>query len=302
MTATFTPGLPPAGAQGAYFGRDAQGNIYLLRWHETNGWEALGWTGAGKAAMPALRHPAGQDQGLIVGHADIATTLSTAPGPAPVALRDALTSLYNHTDDPRMIEEIRKVVERFVFAHVEAGGGGVVKPLEWRKYRSGDQEAVTPFGVVYTAYTTGYWRTNKNPKFVASGKDISSAMAGANADWAATVRSLIEEAPSPAPVSAPANGEVVALSNWLREFAKTQSSSIDRGLLNSVATSLSNPASSREVEPVAWHCIGSGEGWWEDKIIRHRLSAEEYASRAEFWTVRPLVYGEPAPGHGEADQ
>lgn len=46
---------------------------------------------------------------------------------------------------------------------------------------------------------------------------------------------------TPEPVSAPA-GEVVELSRWLREFAKTQSSSIDRGLLNSAASALSNPA------------------------------------------------------------
>ncbi|SEM69872.1 hypothetical protein SAMN04515666_11953 [Bosea lupini] len=78
MSAPFTPGLPPAGASSAFIGRDAHGNVYLLRWHETNGWEALGWVGAGKAAMPALRHPAGQDQGLIVGHA-------RAPGVAMAA-------------------------------------------------------------------------------------------------------------------------------------------------------------------------------------------------------------------------
>jgi hypothetical protein len=72
LPATFTPGLPPAGAVGAYFGRDAQGNLFLLRWHEANGWEALGWFGSGKAAMPALRHPAGDDQGLIAGHIEIA--------------------------------------------------------------------------------------------------------------------------------------------------------------------------------------------------------------------------------------
>ncbi|MBA4219962.1 MAG: hypothetical protein C0458_04455 [Methylobacterium sp.] len=70
--ATLAPGLPPAGATSAFIGRDAQGSLYLLRWHDTNGWEALGWVGAGKAAMPALRHPAGEDQGLIVGHIEIA--------------------------------------------------------------------------------------------------------------------------------------------------------------------------------------------------------------------------------------
>ena len=80
--APFAPGLPPAGSSSAFIGRDAHGNVYLLRWHETNGWEALGWVGAGRAAMPALRHPAGQDQGLIVGHVEIAH-----PTPARAAER-----------------------------------------------------------------------------------------------------------------------------------------------------------------------------------------------------------------------
>lgn len=79
LPATFTPGLPPDGATSAFIGQDAQGSLYLLRWHETNGWEALGWIGAGKAAMPALRHPAGDQQGLIVGH-------SAAASPSPEAL------------------------------------------------------------------------------------------------------------------------------------------------------------------------------------------------------------------------
>lgn len=82
MNAPFTPGLPPAGATSAFIGRDAQGSLYLLRWHETNGWEALGWVGAGKAAMPALRHPAGEDQGLIVGHIEIA---GSGAGEGPLA-------------------------------------------------------------------------------------------------------------------------------------------------------------------------------------------------------------------------
>lgn len=78
LHAPFTPGLPPAGPSSAFIGRDAHGNLYLLRWHETNGWEALGWVGAGKAAMPALRHPAGQDQGLIVGHVELGIVVDAA--------------------------------------------------------------------------------------------------------------------------------------------------------------------------------------------------------------------------------
>ncbi len=88
--ATFTPGLPPAAAEGAFIGQDAQGSLYLLRWHDTNGWEALGWVGAGKAAMPALRHPAGEDQGLIVGHVRVpgisATIEASQIGPGHVCL------------------------------------------------------------------------------------------------------------------------------------------------------------------------------------------------------------------------
>lgn len=79
MSATFTPGLPPAGSATTFIGRDAQDRSYLLRWHEANGWEALGWFGAGKAAMPALRHPAGDDQGLIVGHIEIGAALASEP-------------------------------------------------------------------------------------------------------------------------------------------------------------------------------------------------------------------------------
>ena len=86
MTAPFTPGLPPAGAAGAFIGRDAQGNLWLLRWHDVaQGWEALGWVGAGRAAMPALRQPAGEDQGLITGHVEIAGSGASVRWPAPGA-------------------------------------------------------------------------------------------------------------------------------------------------------------------------------------------------------------------------
>lgn len=46
---------------------------------------------------------------------------------------------------------------------------------------------------------------------------------------------------------------------------------------------------------VAWHCVGSGDGWSEDKIIRHRETAEKYAERPEQWNVRALIYAHPAP-------
>lgn len=51
-------------------------------------------------------------------------------------------------------------------------------------------------------------------------------------------------------------------------------------------------------EAVAWHCVGAGENWSEDKIIRHRGSAEEYAKLPDQWSVKPLFYAalaKPAP-------
>lgn len=48
-------------------------------------------------------------------------------------------------------------------------------------------------------------------------------------------------------------------------------------------------------EPVAWHCVGSGDGWIEDKIIRDAAGAADYAKRPHQWNVRPLVYASPPP-------
>ncbi|QOD65838.1 hypothetical protein HGK82_22365 [Ochrobactrum sp. MT180101] len=71
-----------------------------------------------------------------------------------------------------------------------------VKPLEWRKYRNGDAEAVTPFGEIYTAYLNGYWRITRNGKagkFIKAtgGDDVDAAKAGAQADFDANVLRLV---------------------------------------------------------------------------------------------------------------
>lgn len=42
LPASFTPGLPPAGAKGAYIGRDRRGGYWLLRWNRLGHWEAPG--------------------------------------------------------------------------------------------------------------------------------------------------------------------------------------------------------------------------------------------------------------------
>lgn len=90
MSAPFTPGLPPAGATGAFFGQDAQGHTYLLRFHEANGWEALGWVGAGRAAMPTLKQLTGDDQGLIIGHASAHHATPPATPVEPTASVEAV--------------------------------------------------------------------------------------------------------------------------------------------------------------------------------------------------------------------
>ncbi len=72
-----------------------------------------------------------------------------------------------------------------------------VKKLEWRKYRNGDAEAVTPFGEIYTAYVNGYWRITRNGKagkFIKAtgGDDVDAAKAGAQADYEARILSALE--------------------------------------------------------------------------------------------------------------
>lgn len=48
-----------------------------------------------------------------------------------------------------------------------------------------------------------------------------------------------------------------------------------------------------EIKPAAWHCVGAGDGWAEDKIVRDPETADNYASRPHQWSVRPL-YGPEA--------
>lgn len=74
---------------------------------------------------------------------------------------------------------------------------GAVKKLEWRKYRNGDAEAVTPFVEIYTAYVNGYWRITRNGKagkFIKAtgGDDVEAAKAAAQADYSARILSAIE--------------------------------------------------------------------------------------------------------------
>lgn len=68
LSTDLAKGLPPAGAAGDFIGRDGAGNLYLLRWQERDGWQALGWEGAGEAARPNYRRIAGTDLGLITAH------------------------------------------------------------------------------------------------------------------------------------------------------------------------------------------------------------------------------------------
>lgn len=76
-----------------------------------------------------------------------------------------------------------------------------VKPLEWKYYRDGDADAVTPFGDVYTAYASGYWRLTergKAGKIIRAGFDGASARAAVQADYEARIRSVIYTSPVPA--------------------------------------------------------------------------------------------------------
>lgn len=68
LSTDLAKGLPPAGSTGDFIGRDGAGNLYLLRWQDRDGWQALGWEGAGEAARPTVRRIAGTDLGLITAH------------------------------------------------------------------------------------------------------------------------------------------------------------------------------------------------------------------------------------------
>lgn len=92
-----------------------------------------------------------------------------------------------------------------------------VKKLEWRKYRNGDAETVTPFGEIYTAYVNGYWRITRNGKagkFIKAtgGDDVEAAKASAQADYSTRILSALEP-------SAPDIGKPITAPSAAREMA-----------------------------------------------------------------------------------
>lgn len=73
-------------------------------------------------------------------------------------------------------------------AFLERGtSASTVKDLKWKAYRNGDAEAIGPFGVIYTAYANGHWRTNLSPKFKKGGDDLTEAKRAAQNDCAAVI-------------------------------------------------------------------------------------------------------------------
>ncbi|KRE00093.1 hypothetical protein ASE63_08305 [Bosea sp. Root381] len=67
----LTPGLPDAGASGQYLGRDANGAVYILRWHEREQcWGALGFASDCVRPWAHLILLRGRRAGFIVGHAE----------------------------------------------------------------------------------------------------------------------------------------------------------------------------------------------------------------------------------------
>lgn len=65
-------------------------------------------------------------------------------------LRDALTGLYNHTDDPRLIEEIRKVVEKVAGASALVPEAGLHGPFAHL--------------VIALGLNEEHWRTSDSPE------------------------------------------------------------------------------------------------------------------------------------------
>lgn len=68
----LSPGLPDAGAQGQWLGRDAQGAVYTLRWlPKQQCWGALGWSASDRRQpwphLVLLREESAQ---FIVGHVE----------------------------------------------------------------------------------------------------------------------------------------------------------------------------------------------------------------------------------------
>lgn len=78
LSTDLAKGLPPAGAIGDFIGLDGAGNLYLLRWNNGDGWQALGWEGAGQAAQPRYCRLAGTELGLITAHRAIGKAICRA--------------------------------------------------------------------------------------------------------------------------------------------------------------------------------------------------------------------------------
>lgn len=68
---TLTPGLPDAGSTGQYLGRDANGALYILRWHEREQcFGALGFASDSVRPWAHLILLRGNRAGFILGHAE----------------------------------------------------------------------------------------------------------------------------------------------------------------------------------------------------------------------------------------
>jgi hypothetical protein len=110
MSATFTPGLPPAGAEGAYIGQDRRGGTWLLRWNRLGHWEALGWEPTFGEPMPTLTQLSGEQQGLIVGHIEI-TESGTGESPAgtegAAVLKGGTRPADRHPEGVRALGDVR---------------------------------------------------------------------------------------------------------------------------------------------------------------------------------------------------
>ncbi|EKF40874.1 hypothetical protein NA8A_18322 [Nitratireductor indicus C115] len=117
-------------------------------------------------------------------------------------LADRLQRLAKRREDEGIYTDaaLCDEVATYLRAAGEEAGGVKVRALEWKRYRDGDADAVTPFGDVYTAYAGGYWRITergKAGKFIRAGFDTASAKAAAQADYERRVLSALEPAPSP---------------------------------------------------------------------------------------------------------
>ncbi|MFC5423014.1 hypothetical protein ACFPOB_26040 [Bosea eneae] len=107
MTTSFTPGLPPQAAEGAYIGQDRRGGYWLLRWNRLGHWEALGWEPTLGEPMPTLSAFAGEQQGLIVGHIEITRSGAPAGSEGAAVLKGGTRPADRHSEGVRALGEIR---------------------------------------------------------------------------------------------------------------------------------------------------------------------------------------------------